>query len=56
MLSHRAKRFLIMKYLEGAEISEAQRTASDVAAYVCEHKGATIPIPENLKLSTIKGN
>lgn len=43
----------IMNYLEGVEISEAQKMASNTAAYVCEHKGATIPIPENLKLSTI---
>ncbi|MCM8541993.1 MAG: carbohydrate kinase [Lentisphaeraceae bacterium] len=35
----------IMNYLKGTEIKEAQQLASNFAAYVCEHSGAIIPIP-----------
>lgn len=45
----------IMNYLVGVEIGTAQQLASAAAAYVCEHKGATTPIPDKFKLSTIKG-
>ena len=44
----------IMNYLKGIEITEAQANAAAAAAYVCEHKGATIPIPEKFKLN-LKG-
>ena len=43
----------IMNYLNGVEIGEAQKAASNTAAFVCEHKGATIPIPEKFKLTTL---
>ena len=39
----------IINYLKGSDISEAQKLASKVAAYVCEHKGATVSIPSELK-------
>ncbi|MCM8526657.1 MAG: PfkB family carbohydrate kinase, partial [Lentisphaeraceae bacterium] len=44
----------IMNYLKSIEITEAQANAAAAAAYVCEHKGATIPIPEKFKLN-LKG-
>ena len=40
----------IINYLNGVDIKDAQELASRVAAYVCEHKGATVPIPDEFKL------
>jgi fructokinase len=39
----------IINYLNGVDIAPAQKLASRVASYVCEHKGATVEIPEILK-------
>lgn len=39
----------IFNYLNGMSIPESQELASKVAAYVCEHKGATVPVPERLR-------
>ena len=36
----------MINYMNGLSISQAQRKASRVAAYVCEHSGATVKIPE----------
>lgn len=41
--------FFIINYLKGMSISESQKKASKVAAYVCAHNGATVQIPKNLK-------
>ena len=45
----------IINYLQGMDIPEAQKLASKVAAYVCEHKGATVSIPSELKPIAEKG-
>lgn len=39
----------IINYLQGMSILEAQKLASNVAAYVCGHTGANVPIPEELR-------
>jgi len=41
--------FFIINYLNGMSIPESQKKASNVAAYVCAHNGATVQIPEYLK-------
>jgi len=41
--------FFIINYLKGMSISESQKKASKVAAYVCAHNGATVQIPKDLK-------
>ena len=41
--------FFIINYLNGMGIPESQKKASNVAAYVCAHNGATVQIPEYLK-------
>ena len=46
----------IINYLNGLSIPQAQELASRVAAYVCEHSGATISIPDHLKLLATIGN
>ena len=44
----------IIHYLNGTSIPEAQKLASNVAAFVCENSGATVSIPDHLKLSATK--
>ncbi len=44
----------IINYLKGVSIPQAQELASKVAAYVCEHSGATISIPDHLKVLAIE--
>ena len=39
----------VIHYLQGADLHSAQSFASEVAAYVCEHPGATISLPSHLK-------
>ena len=41
--------FFIINYLNGMSIPESQKKASNVAAYVCAHNGATVQIPDYLK-------
>lgn len=41
----------IIQVLQGCEISKAQKIASQVAAWVCEHSGATIELPNSFKTS-----
>lgn len=41
--------FFIINYLKGMSISESQKKASKVAAYVCAHNGVTVQIPKDLK-------
>jgi len=41
--------YFIINYLNGMSIPESQKKASNVAAYVCAHNGATVQIPEYLK-------
>jgi fructokinase len=39
----------IVNYLQGMSIKNAQKLASDVAAYVCSHSGATVDLPLEFK-------
>ena len=39
----------IIHYLKGVSIPAAQKAATKIAAYVCEHSGATVSIPNELK-------
>ena len=41
----------IMNYLKGKSIRESQKVASDLAAYVCSHSGATVEIPDSYRLT-----
>ncbi|EDM28142.1 fructokinase [Lentisphaera araneosa HTCC2155] len=41
----------IINYLQGMPIKDAQKQASDMAAYVCSHSGATVELPAKLKLT-----
>jgi len=45
----------IINYLNGISIPEAQKLASKAAAFVCENSGATVAIPDNLKLLPTEG-
>jgi sugar/nucleoside kinase (ribokinase family) len=38
----------MIHYLKGMPIEQAQKQASEVAAYVCSHSGATVELPEEL--------
>ena len=38
----------MIHYLNGMPIEQAQKQASEVAAYVCSHSGATVELPEEL--------
>jgi fructokinase len=42
--------YFIINYLQGMPIKEAQKLASDVAAYVCSHSGATVELPQKFKV------
>ena len=39
----------IINYLHGMPVEQAQKQASEVAAYVCSHSGATVELPEELR-------
>ncbi len=44
----------IINYLNGMPIEDAQKQASEVAAYVCSNSGATVELPEELKVNPCK--